>query len=106
MKVVGHIAKLKGRPTGGGQELEPGFCGIPCKFAEVYNGQTGLSIKTRYNEHHHHIRLHKSRIRPWRSLALTWGIASCLMNTNILAKKSMRRDRILIKAESPGYTPI
>jgi hypothetical protein len=28
------------------------------------------------------------------------------MNTKILENKSMRRDRILIKAMRPGYTPL
>jgi hypothetical protein len=97
-KCVGHVVGLKERLRGVGQELEPGVSSIPCKIAKMYNGQTGLSIKTSSNEHRHPIRLHKLRIQPWRNLALTWAITSCLINSNILVKKSLCRDRILIKA--------
>jgi len=58
INVVGQIAKLKENPSGGGQKLEPGICSIPCKFAEVYNGQTDLYIQTSYIDQHHLIRMH------------------------------------------------
>ena len=39
-------------------------------------------------------------------LSIDLCITSCLIETDILAKKSMRMDRILIKAMRPGYTPL